>query len=399
MTPRQIDFWKNLLRPFHREAYRENPAKRDRSGKPLVWLDARAIRIRLLEELGPNGFRQEFRSSNSGDGMICRISILAPDAGDGFEWVHQEDVGGVENMGRNDRETGEWIEDADGNEKAAGTNSFRRAAAAFGFGIELYGSGWPDWLDHEMDAHPICGSGKPAARPAPSRPAHPPAQSAPANHGGNERSPIEAPTKPGKNVYRWIMAMGENYNHPFLKTAMDEAKRLGFGSRTDDWDQDQTLAIVGHCIEVAKNLDTYDDFFGPKPAKAPAPTPVAAPTPTTAPGTPDPEAAKRTELRRAIVAAASAILEGQSEGKAVTPPEIVACVGMLAAAVADGTGKRGQVLTSLKSCRDTVWLQNIVKEANRQISEIAAVRAAEADSSHTKKNGLKDISEDDDCPF
>jgi hypothetical protein len=408
MTSRQLEFWRNLLRPFPPQHYSTIPGRKGKDGTPLVYLDARVIRIRLMDELGLSGWRQEFRPIENG--LICRLSILAPDRSDaGWEWCAQEDGGGVENMGRNDRQSGEWIEDDDNSSKAAFTNSFRRAAAAFGFGIELYKVGVPEWMS---DLFP--GQTHTYRTPEPPRrDGNGSGQGNGHDHGGNGNRP-PAPTgggnmnPPGANRagskagYAWAMKAGEHFGISVLDRMNSIATRLGYPTRTDQWDGDQLEDVVRHTVAWLRTLDHYSGEFEawaeahggpyglPDPEELVSASEGSRGRPQEARGEaqgrpePDrpaqPDGGRLASQRRAIAAAAEALVVKQA-GRKPTREELVATISEAASCVKDGGGVTGQVMDSLGKCEDATWLRNIVAFLNEQISRAAQEAVADAPDS------------------
>jgi hypothetical protein len=154
MTELQAAFSHALLAPFRDDELSEVPARG--SKKTLTYIDKRAIENRLDTVCGPHGWRPEYEATNRG--YKCRLHILVPgptatdngppSEGRGWIWIAKEDGAGFEEMGKMNRETGEFEYDVDNDEKSGYTNALRRAAQdAWGIGRYLYKKGMPLWVD------------------------------------------------------------------------------------------------------------------------------------------------------------------------------------------------------------------------------------------------------------
>jgi hypothetical protein len=397
LTARQIEFWRELLAPFPREAY----GTLRRGGRDLTYLKKQAIQNRLDSVVGPGGWSASYRVEEvrsegiQTGGVICTLSVMVPDNGEGSWSYHtKEEGGGFEDMGRKDG-SGEWIEDDDGEWKSGFTNAFRRAAGEFGFGRELYGSGVPFYL---ADLY-----GRGASRPVPPANGH-----APANGHGNgngygpptgqappqrQFNPLRPPTQPGKAAFAWLKKVGETFKVDALGSAVSYSRQQGRPERTDEWDQAHLNDVIQKTIDWCRSLETYggqfedeDDPTAPRAASAaqapsapafggtaqPAATPAQAPSPQ--------GDANLVQLRNAIVAAVKVLVQKQT-GRDATREEAAAAVGELAAGATNAAGMRGEVMDSLKGCTDGVWLRNILALANQKIQEAAMQTALPVDES------------------
>lgn len=362
MTDAQAAFWRYLLRPFPPQCYGVKPGG---GGKKLTWLKPRAIRIRLMEVCGPNGWRQEFRPGQNG--MLCRLSILAPSAQEGrWEWVYQEDGGGSESMTGNDD---------DGSEKASYTNAFRRAAAAHGFGIELYQEGLPEWLadlfagtTHTHQPHQANGHANGQDSQQKSINFDPPL-------GGSNKAP-----------YAWCMKMRDHFGVDVLGRVTATCRQVGFPERTDQLSQEQLLHIYGVVCRWLRKLDNYNGEFdewlnrhrltsGDDEEEA---APARAPQRQVASNGNGNGVNKLGAIKKAIWEGAKAIIHKQT-GREATNTEAITLIGELAASVPNSHGHRGEVIESLKNCDDQGWLRNILNAVKDQMHRVTENASAEND--------------------
>jgi hypothetical protein len=159
MTPRQCEFFRELLAPFPASAYSTKTVE----GRPLPYLRSSAtIENRLDDIVGPMGWTTDYPDTRRL--IICRLKILCPDNESGWLWHYKEGVSGPEDMGAYDKKTGEWETDVDNYEKSAFTRAFRHAADQWGF--NLYQQGVPSWL---VDLYAqISPTNPPGPKPVPS---------------------------------------------------------------------------------------------------------------------------------------------------------------------------------------------------------------------------------------
>lgn len=340
LTKRQLEFFQALLMPFPAECYGTKP----RAGRNLTYLKPRAIMNRLDELCGPQGWTTEYTATPRG--QKCRLKILCPDhTEDGWAWHYKEDGAGIEDMGQNTKEG--WEQDTDDSEKAGYTNAFRRAAHVWGFGRELYQEGVPSWMAEFHVKAPTRNSLQRTRDSA----VNPP-------QGQRDRD-FWPPNRPGKAFFAWIKGMEERYQADgrLLAAATAWLKNTGWANRTDQLDKTQLEELGKKCVEYIKSWDEYDGIFNGQP------------TPQQQTSSPSREG-DLGNLKRAIMAATAAWIEKQL-GRKSELSEIVAAVGELAATVINGSGHKGEVLTSLRDCQDKTWLVNILAECQRQIQRTA----------------------------
>lgn len=132
-TNPQVD-WKALAAPFPADSVewrlQQSGEKSGRIwGMALAYVTNRAIMQRLDDVVGPANWRNEFKPTPLGDGVLCGLSIRVPRADGTFEWVTKWD--GADNTD---------IEAVRGGLSGA----MKRAAVQWGIGRYLYqlGESW-----------------------------------------------------------------------------------------------------------------------------------------------------------------------------------------------------------------------------------------------------------------
>lgn len=113
----------HLLAPFGVEDLSFRPGSKMGQQGFLVfpYADAREIRDRLDAALGPLNWSEKYQPIGVDEGFICKLSIRI-----NGEWIEKQGVGGPREM-QSDQDT----------LKSAATDSFRRAARAWGIGSHL----------------------------------------------------------------------------------------------------------------------------------------------------------------------------------------------------------------------------------------------------------------------
>jgi hypothetical protein len=208
-----------------------------------------------------------------------------------------------------------------------------------------------------------------------------------------------------KAGYAWAMKTGEHFGVSVLDRMSTVATKLGYPTRTDQWDGAQMEEVVKYTVAWIRTLDNYNGEFdawaeanaGPYGLPDPAelgdgPSRVvqeqAAPAPQQAPpqqATPAPDSGLAMQ-RRAIMAAAEALVFKQA-GRKATREELVAVISEAASASRNGQGVIGEVLESLGRCTDALWMRNVAKFLTEQIERTAQEATADATAG------------DDDIPF
>jgi hypothetical protein len=399
MSERQKAFFRELLFPFPTGAYY--------TSRGYTYLKARTIKARLDDVVGPLGWRTEYKETDRG--YTCTLWICCPGPGD-TDWVWHDKTDGAGTEGMTKKAGNETVEDEDNDEKSAYTNAFRRVAADWGFGRELYREGVPRWLSDlypgEMRVTPASvepapaekpaprPDGKPEPRPEPSPEPRP--QPAPPEQRQPERQrkrDLRPPTRPGKACYAWLKQLEDHFKieNKIVSAAIAYCKSKKWSTRTDELDAEQLAELTRKTMDWIKTWDNYDgEFDGIEDGDGEAPLdaqPSPGPKPTSN-GSPDALAG----IKKSIVAQCRTLVQKRT-GRDASEGELMACIGELASMVKNGGGHSGEVLESLRGCDDKAWLLNIQKEAMKQI-ERAAVEALEpkvAGDDEAEDEGLDDI--------
>jgi hypothetical protein len=347
---------------------------------------------RLDDIVGPQGWTAELTSTERG--FKCRIKIICPDeTPEGWAWHFKEDVGGREDMGFKDKTTGEWEADVDNDEKSASTNAFRRAAAQWGFGRELYNEGVPRWMADlfpksmivTSPSEPILAPSTvpqdrqvPAPQPGRATAAIAPPQQPP-QHNGQRELRIDPPTT-AKSVYPWLMNIQKKFGISPVE-AVNDFCRENFGT----WDtrklgDQQVILLSTWVIEQVKGWHNYDGCFDTrgtvvghdKLAVLTGSEPTTATQAVVQAHLNDTSRSPRGNLKRAIVASVRSLLQQQT-GREANEQQVQTCIGELAAHAKNGAGVTGEVLTSLKAVDDDEWLTNILLKCHEHLERNTAV--------------------------
>lgn len=400
MTDLQLDFFRSLLAPFDPGQLSEKPG---RGGKPMTWLDKRALENRLDEVCTPLGWTIEYRPTARG--FTARMGILCPTHDSEWVWVFKEDGAGYEEM-----------DAVDDDEKSGYTNALRRVAQdAWGVGRYLYRKGIPNFLD--PNARPS-GPTPPPAPPAPVRQS-PPAQvqSGPSQQNA---APAPAPQQPpaadqrdpnhftlpkaGRQVFAWMKRMEDHFQTTLKNGFIADGESLGAGALTGQWNQEVVDEVCKRCVSHVRTLDNYNGELGyegegqpsgnapPLPAReavvsAPAtgssvsPAP-AAPRSLISPSAPAPPSEAVQEARRLAANAITVYLNEVAGQASPQPAALRKAVADLSPYAANSFGHTGEVMASVGACNDHVWLNNLVAYIAEQVksfrdSQKAAVAATD----------------------
>jgi hypothetical protein len=209
--PEYRDLFARLFAPFEPDEIRQ----RQQAGRTLDYVTARTVANRLDEVLSPLGWKVEYREVKNG--IICKLSICI----DG-EWYAKEDAGGYASLS-----------DQGDNVKAAFSDALKRAAAMWGVGRHLYGSGVPGWARSAFPA----GEGEPHRRDAQ------PARRAPPAAGGHRPPPRawsgrdERPPQSGPGLFRWAKEKGEAEGNEwkYVNHINEVAEKFGFSKKMVEW--------------------------------------------------------------------------------------------------------------------------------------------------------------------
>ena len=456
-------FFRALFAPFPHAAYYKKPNK---NRPPETYLDVRWIMWRLDSVCGPAGWACTFR--NSLDGLVCALSIKCPTT-EGWVWITKEDGAGAEDMGtkrggemvpdedntaksahtnalrrvasnvwgfgRNlygDRKSGDrvpmpiWVQDLWSTDEEPVRGRDRE---------DDRDRDRPRDRDHDRDRDRDDNRGRDRDRDRDrdddrDRPRSRERRSESRDRGYSSRGddeessrrprtearqptrqhtdtpPVPIAADAGtKYVYKWFKMMEERFNIDVLGKATVYAQRKGYPKRTDEWNGPQLEDVVSKVIEAVKQLDTYNGEFDARMSDFNASPPprghVDAPTRELAS-----PSSSAIEFRRSIK---SAVLTLLTTMLSRTPQnvEILATIGELSALAKNRHGVTGEVmdLQTWQSTDDTVWLRNILKEAQLQIQGHAASLATdgakpppspEPEKGYVSGGYLKDA---DDIPF
>jgi hypothetical protein len=242
------DFFAALAAPFPPSEVKTRAAG---GGRQLSYISARAVSNRLDNVCGPEKWKNEYFVS--GDGLRCRLWIKTPDG----EWVFKEDGGGFAPM-----------PDADDAQKSGYSSAFKRAAAQWGVGRELYNDGVADYVE----------GGQPPQRQSYSQPrqdyAAPqrqPDRQAPAPQGG-KADYGRLPTSGGA-LFAWSKSMEEKYQVGLIKYLDSWAKLQDFPRSYKEWSPEMIE------LGVAEAVRKLDSISGGQSQPQPPPQPARAPTP------------------------------------------------------------------------------------------------------------------------
>lgn len=140
MPTRHAEIFAALNAEFPRDRVRTRSGG---GGTQLAYITERMAAIRLDEVVGPENWRCRYRVerlANGTDSVICTLEIKF-----GEEWVPKEGAGGFKGMTEKNR-AGETVEDEENTAKTGYSDSFKRAASAWGVGRYLYRDGVPDFV-------------------------------------------------------------------------------------------------------------------------------------------------------------------------------------------------------------------------------------------------------------
>lgn len=354
MTDRQREFWRALTAPFPRDAYKVRDGAK---GKKYTYIEPRTIMNRLDDVVGPSGWNMEFRETQRG--IICRLTLYVPGNADTWKAVTREGGGGFRDM-QND----------DSSFKTGFSSAIKTAAAAFGIGRELYGEGMPAYC---ADLHNVEASGMPSNGAGSGPPPREYGQDErPKNgygHYGNDLKPPYG--KVGKASYAWAKKCGEHFGQDVIGRMTTYAEKRKKSKFTSDWDEAFLDEVLHRTVEWLQTLDNYNGECGPPRAER-------APEGRQEPAAPKGENYV-SKLVGPISAAINALIHKQV-GREPSDGEIKAMIVELAASVPNGNGVRGEVFRTFRGMTDEVWLQNLLKAANRKIEELAATEVTQEEN-------------------
>jgi hypothetical protein len=382
MTEKQLEFWRALTAPFPSQCYE---TRKGSEGREFTYLKSRTIMNRLDDVCGPDGWDVRFEDTSRG--VICELTLLVPGTGESNRLPVKRSWGG----GPHDK----MEKDKDAEYKTAFSNSFKVTAALFGIGRELYGEGMPAYC---ADLHNTTATGIPQGS-GPGVGAPPRTNGAPrAEPGllrneeehavpGDRNSPGKPPLGNVRAVYPWSLKcgehfFGENQKYKVLNWMQKYAEGHGQSNRTNEWDEGFLNECLGATLAWIKKLPNYRGEFG---------EPVQIGNPVAASGngqqaTPGPtEQQDISSLRHAVARAAEQLLHVKT-GRTPGSEETFALLGEVASSVANAAGHRGEVLESLKGCKDRVWLGRILNKLIQDTNEAKQLQAAS-------------VPVDDDIPF
>ncbi len=354
MTEKQLEFWRDLTAPFPRDSYSTRSGGK---AGTFTYLNPRVVQNRLDDVCGPDGW--DTIATEGTRGMTCNLVLKTPSASGGITIISRSGCAGPRAM-----------DDQSDNYKAEFSDAFKIAAASFGIGRDLYDNGMPAYC---ADLHNANASGTPqgassaSVGPAPRQQAQAP-PSSPQPSTQSQEGPGKPPFgKAGtKAPYAWAMGVGTYYQTKVLDKMIDYAKARKKPERTDQWDEAFLNECLTKTVEWIKTLPNYGNEYG-----APVPAPPTSQQAAAAPATPD-----LAPLKRTILASATALLNKRF-GRDATQAEVIACIGEISADVANGNGRLGEVMESLKNCTDKKWLDNIKVKSEQLIREAAQQAAVD----------------------
>ncbi len=423
MSKLQFDFWCALWAPFHPHELSEVPG---RGTSVLSYLDKRALENRLDTVCGPWGWYPTYSIGESGV-MVCALSILVPGpeaqqpaiVGNGWYWLTKEDGGGNEEMVK--KSGGELIPDIDNSAKSLFTNALRRAAQdAWGIGRYIYRKGVPGWLPTsnpplnptpvkifsvslesnvktEIEEHITRGD-----LPGPlqfhdvieTRPRDVPVAPDPVVAGGTIKAtgpvkgeekarevavavakgqvqPINLP-RDARSVFNWAKRMEGIFDQRLVQGMTKEAIDKGYPRGMADWTpaqlEDICLSVVCHLIKSPKYNGEFDHLASAVSEHSDKPTPQP-----TAPST---TGVNLADVRKKIVTSMEALIKYQT-GADSTADQVKELFQEVAPQCKNCAGVTGEVPDRLHGLADSVWLGNIQKFLDEQISHARSNMATE----------------------
>ncbi len=403
LTPLQSNFYHALFAPFRDDELSQVPARG--SKKTLTYIDKRALENRLDTVCGPHGWYPEYEATARG--YKCRLSILVPtqfakagepaEPGKGWAWLPKEDGAGFEEMGRENKATGEFEYDVDNDEKSGYTNALRRAAQdAWGIGRYLYNKGLPLWLnpanvplsaapprmseaeiseasidalashDREPGTQDL-KSGTPASSSVPVVASPTPALTVPSNAklavAPAPVNPIQLPRN-GRSAFPWAKDMERIFDCRVVQGMVANAKDLGWSDTIADWTEDQTRHIT---LGAAAHLMSQPKYAGQFSHLA---TEIATHIDRPKPAKPQTPGVNVADLRKGLYTKLCALITKQS-GRPATVAEAKVMFEDVAPQCVSSSGHVGEVPESLNKTADVVWLNNMHRFMDDQIAHAA----------------------------
>jgi hypothetical protein len=327
---------------------------------------------RLDDVVGPDKWELSYDVSEKG--VVCTLSLEVPGGASpgSFYKVAKSGGGGFADS------PGMSEENAF---KSAFSSAIKLAACAFGIGRDLYQEGMPAYC---ADLHGGWASGTPQFDATP-RQADPPAtepQPAPARN--TQPTPAPAATtsnskkdtprygwgppfgKTGGAIFSWAKTMSDSFGVDVVKKMDNFAKSSSQSYKMSEWTQEFADKAMRHAVDYIKGLSNYEGEF------------ESAAAPPAATAQPQPLAESSPSVKRALISAIVALLTAKF-GREPSDGEIKSTIGDVAASAANEKGYRGEVLESLKECKDGVWVSNMLAAAKRQLEEHAKTLAQNPD--------------------
>jgi hypothetical protein len=417
MTEKQLAFFRALTAPFPDESLSEKPG---RGGKPMTWLDKRALENRLDSVCTPLGWTIEYRPTNRG--FTSRMGILCPTDDGEWVWVFKEDGAGYEEM-----------DSVDDDEKSGYTNALRRVAQdAWGIGRYLYRKGLPSFADRTAEGKPELppyvaptATLPPAAKveptpepkgrfgnPSPT----PPVVESPAPIVAPQPPPVSETHRPqpvaqppstgidpvllkipeaGRPMFAWVKGIEDHYQTAIKNGVIADAEKLGGSRFMNQWSQEIVNQVTLAAINHVRTLDNYQGEFETLVAEPPSgnapPLPnraVQSPAPTatagvaslalTAPSPTSPEIQAIQDARSRLAATLIAYI-GECHGDSKpTPAKLKGFIAEMSPDVPTGSGNTGEVMLSVGACNDVVWLEGITNLILNEVKMHREKLAAEA---------------------
>ncbi len=374
LTPHELAFWRELFAPFPDSSL----SYTKRGGKELVYLDKRSITNRLDSVCGPSGWKPEYEPTARG--YKCRLSIRVPFGDGSWDWLAKEDGAGFEEMGATNKATGEFEYDVDNDEKSGYTNAFRRAAQdAWGIGRYLYKKGIPTFLDPNQRASeptrelpPIDSVSSAAAIPPteladrqiPDRKPEPQKESSPIAKFDNWKIPTH-----GKSVFEWAREMEKAFETEIVVGMRNHGEREGWTRQLASWNQPQVNTAAIEVMRFCRELKSYKGQFEhlwPGGVPDPKIKTVAAQGSEPAPAPVEP-GVNVADVRRELITKMKALILKQT-GRTPDNAKLKEAFESIAVNAANAAGNSGEVPESLSGLTDVVWITNMVRLVDHEIS-------------------------------
>jgi hypothetical protein len=218
---------------------------RTQGGRQLSYITARTAMNRLDTVLGPENWRDSYRSGGE-NSIVCRLEIRLNSG----EWLAKEDAGGFAGMS-----------DSGDDDKSGYSDSFKRACVKFGIGRYLYRDGVPDYAQGE---HGEVRDEPARSQPQPPRDSH---REEPRDHaprGNGNGGGYSGPPRSGKALFAWTKEQEQRHSVGLLKYLNGWAKLQDFPGRMVDWDAEQVALAHAEAVRKLQSVQAggYEEAHG-----------------------------------------------------------------------------------------------------------------------------------------